>query len=112
MTVTQVTGTEAAGFGGKPGAVILSNYRPIGKNTLVGVCDIKIPRWHLRFRGCLYHRKNDKEWMAFASREWIDQRDRNGKYADLIQFTDRITADRFQAAVLPAIRELAQKAVS
>ena len=103
MTVTQAIGTEAVG---KPGVVILSNYRPVGKNTLVGVCDIEIPHWHLRIRGCLYHRKNDKEWVDFPSREWIDQRDGNRKYADLI------TADRFQAAVLPATRELTQKAVS
>jgi hypothetical protein len=102
---------EAVGFDGTLSAVVASNYKPIGKNTLIASVDLTIPRWHLTFRGCLFHRKNGREWAAFPAREWIDQPGAK-QYADLIKFTDRATAERFQAAALAAIHAVAGEAGS
>lgn len=90
----------AAGFGGTMPALIASNFRRIDKNTLIA------PRWKIRFRGCLWHRKGNKEWVAFAAREWTD-RDGNKQYAVLNEFTDHATHDRFQQAALAAIHAVA-----
>jgi hypothetical protein len=86
--------------------VVASNFRPIGKNTLIGSCDLTIPAWKARWKGCLWHRRGDKEWIAFGAREWTD---RNGtkQYADLFEFTDRVVHDRFQRAALDAVHAIA-----
>jgi hypothetical protein len=91
----------------EPG-VIAANLRVINKNTLRASVDINIPRWHLIFRGCLWHEKNGKERISFPSREWIDL---NGgtQYADLIQFTGPGTRERFKNAALVAVHTLAEQ---
>jgi hypothetical protein len=115
LTEAQRLAGEALGFGGRPSpaqapaAVVATNYRPIGKNTLVASVDLTVPRWRLTFRGCLLHRKGTKEWIAFGAREWVD-RSGNKQYADLIQFTDRATFDRFQIAALAAVNAVARNA--
>jgi hypothetical protein len=88
--------------------VVASNLKMIGKGTLVATADITIPKWgNFTIRGGMLHRKGDSEWFAFPSREWID---RNGQrqFADLLQFGDRPIGERFKAAALAAMRELAR----
>ena len=88
-------------------SITASNLQYRHKGTLVAAVDIAIPKWGgLTFKGCLWHRKNDSEWVSFPSREWVD---RNGQrqFADLIQFGDKATGARFKAAALTAVRELA-----
>lgn len=86
-------------------ALVASNLRRIGKNTLVGTVDLEVPAWRIRFKGCLWHRKGGKEWIAFPSREWL--RDGQRHFADLVQFTDRTVHDRFQEAALAAVHAIA-----
>src|SRR5258707_9408450 len=82
-------------------AIVASNLKFIRKNTLIATADLTIPRWRLVIRGAMWFEKNGKEWIALPSREWVDQ---NGdkKYATIIEFSDRETADRFQIAALNA----------
>jgi hypothetical protein len=87
--------------------LIASNLRRIDKNTLIGVVDLEVPAWRLKFKGCLWHRKRDKEWLHFPGREWID-RQGNQQFADLVELTDRDIRDRFQSAALRAGLELAE----
>jgi hypothetical protein len=85
--------------------VIASNLKRIGKQTLVGYVDIEVPGWRIRFKGCLWHQKGDKEWLAFPSREWL--KDGRRQFADLVEITDRSVRDRFQRAALDAVHQLA-----
>jgi hypothetical protein len=99
----------AAGWGDKPPptpAVITSNLKFIHKNSLKATVDLTIPKWRLVIRGAMWFEKNGKEWIGFPSREWTD---RNGekKFATILEFSDRDTADRFQRAALAAVRAIA-----
>jgi hypothetical protein len=87
--------------------VVASNLRLINKNTLIGAVDIEISAWNLRFKGCLWHRKGEREWINFPSREWIKDGER--QFADLIEITDRNVRDRFQQAALAALSTITQK---
>jgi hypothetical protein len=87
-------------------SIVAANLKLTDKNTLKGVVDIAVPRWHLMLRGCLWHRKNDREWINFPLREWTDRSGTN-QYAILIEFTDRETSSRFQTAALAAVHQLA-----
>ena len=101
----------AAARGDKPPAapaVVASNLKWIAKHTLQATVDLTVPRWRLMFRGCLWHEKGGKEWIAFPAREWTDSSGAK-KYANLAEFTERATADRFQIAALAAAHQLAAR---
>lgn len=87
-------------------AIVASNYKRLDRNTLIDSADLTLTRWKITFRGCLWFRKGDRQWVNFPGREWID---RNGvtQYAELLLFIDRATHDRFQQAALAAIHAIA-----
>jgi hypothetical protein len=87
-------------------SIVASNLRPINKGTLKATVDLLVDRWHLAFRGCLWFEKNGKQWIGFPSREWTNS-DGDKKYAVLIEFTDKKTAERFHAAALAAVHAVA-----
>jgi hypothetical protein len=110
-TETELRRGEVATWGkpptdAEPPPIIASNLKRIGKNTLIGTVDLTVPRWRITFRSCLWHRRGDKEWIAFGAREWTD-RSGSRQFADLIQFTDRNVHDRFQTAALDAVHAIA-----
>jgi hypothetical protein len=92
--------------------VVARNYRPVGKNSLVGIVDLEIPKWHLVFRGCLWFRKGDREWLNLPTQEWIDPRNGERRFANIVEFNDRPTFERFQSTALVAVRTLAAQATS
>ena len=92
----------------EPG-VRASNLRRIEKNTLRATVDIEVPAWRLKFKGCCWHRKGDKEWIAFGAREWVNKAG-DRQFADRVEITDRDVRDCFQSAALRAVHELAEGA--
>lgn len=86
--------------------IVASNFRWVRKNTLQASVDLTVPAWRIKFRGCLWHQKGDRQWIAFGAREYFDQAGAR-QFADLIQFTDRDVHDRFQAAALTAVHAIA-----
>jgi hypothetical protein len=104
---------EAATWGEPPAQspgvllpIVASNLRRIDKNTLVGSVDITVTKWRFVFRGCLWHRKGEREWLNFPAREWTDE---NGarKFANLGEFINHGDARRFQEAALAAVHGVA-----
>jgi len=89
-----------------PPPIIASNYRSIGKNTSVGRADLTVTKWRFTFKGCLWHREGEREWVNFPSREWTDQ-DGNRRFSNLGEFVNDGDARRFQEAALAAIRQIA-----
>jgi len=85
--------------------IIASNLRWVRKNTLQASIDLEVPAWCLKFKRCLWHRKGDKEWIAFSSAEWTDGSGAK-HYADIVEITRRDVRDRFQAAALVAIHAI------
>jgi hypothetical protein len=83
------------------------NYQSIGKGTLLATCTIVVPRWgHLTIDGLQWHRKTVSEWIAFPSKEWIDQAGAR-RFLPFIKFGDKNASRKFQAAVLEVFHELA-----
>lgn len=82
--------------------IVASNFRSIGKGTLVGSVDIEVVGWHLSFKECLWFRKENEEWISFPAREFTD---RNGakKHVEIIVFTNETVRARFQKSALDAV---------
>jgi hypothetical protein len=93
-----------------PLAIVASNYRPIGKNTLVASVDLTIRKWGFVFRGCLWHRRGEHEWINFPAKELIDQAGTR-KFSNLGEFINHEDARQFQGAALAAVHELAARVV-
>jgi hypothetical protein len=85
---------------------VARNLRLINKSTLIGTVDLGVPAWRVKFKGCLWHRKDGKEWLNFPSGEWIKNGQRN--FADLVEFTDRNVRDRFQQDPLEAVHAISK----
>jgi hypothetical protein len=85
--------------------IIISNYRPINKNTLQGTFDLKFRAMNLIIKGCMWHITNGRDWIAFPSKEYTQNGER--KYQNILDWGDRDTADRFYAAVVPLVKSAA-----
>jgi hypothetical protein len=85
-------------------AVIASNYRTIGKNTLRATADLEIPKSRVKLHGYMWHEKAGAEWISLPSREWV-AKDGKRHFAVLINFTDEDVERR----ALDAIRGLADR---
>jgi hypothetical protein len=83
--------------------VIATNWRPIGKNTLVGTADVVLGR--LILKGVCYHRSGDKRWVGFPAREWLDRAGQR-QFSDIVGFTNPDAGRRMREAVLQAILAL------
>ena len=79
--------------------------RRIERGALIGFCDILIPAWHIVLHDCKWFRKGDNEWVGLPSTSFVGK-DGKTVYKDLIEFTDKDAAERFQRAALEAIRTI------
>jgi hypothetical protein len=98
--------STAAGDRAPIASVTASNLKIIGKGTLKATVDLTISRWRLVRCGALGCEKAGREWIAFPAREWTDRTGAR-KFANVIEFSDRETADRFRGAALAAVHALA-----
>jgi hypothetical protein len=92
----------AVAFGDRPPTIpgiIASNLKRITKGTLIGTVDLTVPKWRLGIHGCLWHEKNGKQWVSFPAREWTSP-DGHKHFANLIEFSERETHDRFHLAAI------------
>ena len=79
----------------------ITNYKAIGKNTLVGAFDLLLPSG-LAVYGAMIHRKNDSEWIAFPGKPYT--KDGKTEYTKLVDIPDRDTRDKFNALVIAALQ--------
>ena len=86
--------------------IVASNFRRLDRGTLLGSCDLTVPRWKLTFCGCTWHRNAGREWVNFAGREYLD-RGGQRQFAVLVKFNDPDVAARFRAAALEAVHLIA-----
>ncbi|MGO9428339.1 hypothetical protein [Rhodoblastus sp.] len=77
----------------------ITNAKSIRKNSLIGSFDLQMPSG-LIVRGAMLFEKNGKHWIGFPSKEFV-KRDGTKSYSPILEFVDRATSDKFQAAVLP-----------
>ena len=90
---------------------VVTEYKAVAKNTLVGTFTLRLDPIGLTIRECLFHRKQSDggshEWVAFPARPYT--KDGKTEYAKILDWPDRDTWDRFQAAIVPRVKEFAAK---
>jgi hypothetical protein len=81
-----------------------SNWKHIGKNSLVGSADITTPAGMI-YRGVMLHQRDGKRWTQIPSKEWLKP-DGTKAYVPIIEFVTVEKWQAFNAASLRAIDEL------
>jgi hypothetical protein len=89
--------------------IVARNFRPIGKQSLVGRADIYVTRWRFWFYGVVWHRVGGRDWISFPAREWTS---RDGKriFSALGKFENHSDQRRFNEVAIAAIRAIAGEA--
>lgn len=85
--------------------ITAGDLRKVNKGALVGFCQLTIHAWHLVLSDCKWFRKDGNEWIALPSSSYTN-RDGKTVYKNLVEFSDKEAAARFQEAALAAVRRL------
>jgi hypothetical protein len=91
----------AEAIGGHREIITVRAFRPHPKNSLVGFFDATLPSG-LILRDLMLHERNGARWVSCWAREWTDAAGEK-HFAQLIQFRDRRTANKFRRDVLDAL---------
>lgn len=84
--------------------ITCTKFRAISKGALVGFCDLQIKAWNLALSDCKHFKTNKAEWIGMPSVAFTT-RDGKTQYKNLVEFTDKLAAERFQHAALAAVRK-------
>jgi hypothetical protein len=85
-----------------PGRTVqIRDFKSLAKNTLHGVFSATLPSGMV-IHGLTLHEREGRRWIGLPAREYIDQTG-GRQFARIIEFINRTTADRFQAAALEAL---------
>ncbi len=82
--------------------ILVTRVNNINKGALVGFCDIRIEAWGLAIYDCKHFKTDKAEWIGMPSSSFTT-RDGKKTYKDLVEFTDKEAAARFQRAALAAV---------
>jgi hypothetical protein len=92
--------------------IVCEKWTPRRSNTLHGFCDVLLTETHLRIHDIALHEKNGKRWVSLPAKPQINReglvlKDERGKvkYAPVLAFEDRATADKFSTACIAAVIE-------
>jgi hypothetical protein len=91
--------------------MVLREWRPARKNTLIGFCSIELPSG-LQIDDIAVHLRNGRAWVSFPARPLLDAdgqqvvRDGRPQYVSTIRWRNRDLADRFSAAVVELVRDV------
>ncbi len=93
------------------------SYTPIGKNSLVGKCDLHISELRLTVRGVLILESHGQRWASLPSPAMLDKNgvalrgdDGRIKYANIFTFDTRDVRDAFSRAAIDAVLAFAPNA--
>jgi hypothetical protein len=82
----------------------IEKYQAVNRGHLVGVVDLKIPKWCLSFKGVAVFEKAGGRWVNLPQKTFQGD-DGKTKYVDTIEWTDKAVEGRFRDAVLTALVE-------
>jgi hypothetical protein len=90
--------------------IVVLDWRPIEKNTLVGFAKVKIVAWSLVIDGVAIHKKEGREWAQLPARPQLDKdgnalREDSGKikYAKILEVDDKRIAWALSDAIVAAV---------
>lgn len=77
-------------------------YKPVNKNALVGILDIKIPKWgNFIIRDISYFQKGNQRWVSMPARAY--EKDGEKKYYVYNLFEDINVMKKFQENIIEAL---------
>lgn len=82
-------------------AIRISDWRPIGRKTLVGAFTVHLPSG-LIIHDVMLHQKETGRWIQFPSREWTNQQGER-QFMRFIEFDSRERSDAFRDLTLSAL---------
>lgn len=80
----------------------IEKFKRLDRGHLLGVVDLKIPKWFLSFKGVAVFEKNGGRWVSLPQKTFRGD-DGKTKYANTIEWTDKAVESRFRDAVLTAL---------
>jgi hypothetical protein len=92
-----------------PSIVIIEEFRPLLKNTLIGFARVKMPSG-LVFHDVSIHRHGDSTWASPSAKPQIGRdgshirRDGKTQYSPVVSFASKEVRDKFSDAILDALR--------
>lgn len=88
--------------------ITCTKFRAINKGALVGFCDFQIEAWNLALSDCKHFKTNKAEWIGLPSVAFTT-RDGKTQYKNVVEFTDKTAAERFQHAALAALQKFLER---
>ena len=79
----------------------ISNFKAIGKGSLVAFFDLTLTQTSMVFHGCSLFEKGGRRWVNMPQR--IVEQDGAKKYFPVVEITDKALRERFQKSVKQAI---------
>jgi hypothetical protein len=93
-----------------PVPVVIIGFKPMIRGTLRGFVDLRLGA-SLIIRGCTLLTSHDRAWIGLPGKPQLGadgtvQKDDKGKikYAPILEWADRAAGERFNVAVLDALR--------
>jgi hypothetical protein len=88
----------------RPQTPVASDWKAFSKNTLKGFFTLQLPSGMV-IHGLTAHVKGESRWIGLPGQKFV-KTDGTTSYTPVIEFTDRLTADRFRDLALAALKEI------
>ncbi len=80
----------------------VQNINPVGKGSLLAVCDVHIKPWCLTLHEVKIFEKGANRWLGMPSKDFTNEQGEK-KYTDLITFDNDGVRNRFRSQVMGAV---------
>ncbi len=80
----------------------VQNIVPIGKGSLLAICDVYIKPWSLTLCEVKIFEKGANRWLGMPSRDFINEAGEK-KYIELLKFDGEGVKNRFRSQVMGAV---------
>ncbi len=81
--------------------ISIENYKPIGKNGLKCVFDLKLNQTSMILRGCSLFEKDGKRWINLPQK--VYEVEGKKKYTAIVEIQDKALRERFQKSAKEAL---------
>jgi hypothetical protein len=86
------------------GMFAIENYKPMSKNTLVGMFDVNLGGRFL-VKGWTHHVKNNKQWVGPPAKPWTDK-DGKQQWTPMVEFCSGDARESFRKWAVGEIEKL------
>lgn len=85
------------------GVIEVSNVKPIGKNSLLASCTVRIVPWKLTLTEVNVFQKGNQRWVGMPARKVESKDGGEPRYFEQMQWDNNEVAQRFRNQVVEAV---------